>query len=80
MYNNNILFRLKYYFYRAASYDPLEHNCNHFTDHIAKFLGFDGIPTYVCQSVDKLRESRFYSKMIDLVSKHGQNKELEEKI
>ncbi|XP_044253714.1 desumoylating isopeptidase 1-like [Tribolium madens] len=66
---------LKYTEWTGTSYDPFKHNCNHFTDHIARFLGVGPIPECVFTSVDKLRESPFYSKIVDWVTKNGQNQQ-----
>ena len=58
--------------FRASSYNPFKHNCNHFTEHISEFLGVSSVPEEVFTAVDKLRESPFYSKVVDWITKNGQ--------
>ncbi|XP_063903825.1 desumoylating isopeptidase 1-like isoform X2 [Zophobas morio] len=63
---------LKYSAWAASSYNPFKHNCNHFTEHISEFLGVSSVPEEVFTAVDKLRESPFYSKVVDWITKNGQ--------
>lgn len=45
--------------FTAESYDPLENNCNHFTDFLCNFLIGKGIPEDILDLFKKLKNTEF---------------------
>ncbi|KAH8739653.1 hypothetical protein FG386_001210 [Cryptosporidium ryanae] len=55
--------------FTSENYDLLNHNCNHFSDNIVKFLLGDGIPSYILDLPNEVMRTPFGSMLLPMLQK-----------
>ena len=55
--------------YTSENYDLLNHNCNHFSDNIVRFLLGDGIPSYILDLPNEVMKTPFGSMLLPILQK-----------
>ncbi|OII74570.1 uncharacterized protein cubi_00123 [Cryptosporidium ubiquitum] len=55
--------------FNSEKYDLLNHNCNHFSDNIVKFLLGEGIPSYILDLPNEVMRTPFGSMILPMLQK-----------
>ncbi|KAH8584935.1 UBA TS-N domain-containing [Cryptosporidium sp. chipmunk genotype I] len=55
--------------FNSDNYDLLNHNCNHFSDNIVKFLIGEGIPSYILDLPNEVMRTPFGSMILPMLQK-----------